>query len=73
MPEGSLFARDVHKVPLFFKLWFAFIAVMMVAVFAFVAWAIIGAVIMGPEAVGQLIGSVGGSVVRGFNTGIHTP
>lgn len=54
---------DPHRTPLFFKLWFGFIATMILAGFAFFIYLGVQVVQAGPEGVGQTIGAI----VRGFN------
>jgi hypothetical protein len=48
--------QNVHVIPLFFKLWFAFIAVMIISIFSISAYIAIKAVNTGPEAIGAMVG-----------------
>ena len=52
-----------HSMPLFFKIWFAFVATVAVSIMAFVVWLIISVADAGPEGIGSALGTA----FRAFN------
>jgi hypothetical protein len=57
------------KMPLFFKLWFAFIAILVVSTFAATGYVLVSIAQMGPEGIGRAVGSIIGSAEKGFDQG----
>ena len=55
------------SMPLFFKLWFAFVAVVAVSIIAGTVWVGVQVVETGPEGIGKMIGTA----VHGFNEASH--
>jgi len=55
--------------PLFFKLWFAFVALLAVSMFAAIGYVLVSIVQMGPEGIGRAVGSVISSAEKGFEQG----
>jgi hypothetical protein len=49
--------HDHMKMPLFFKLWFAFIATLVLCVFGAVGWTFFQVVQAGPEGLAKVVGS----------------
>jgi hypothetical protein len=54
---------ELPKIPLFFKIWFVFVALLCATVFAGVALTVINVLNAGPEGIGQ----AAGAFVRAFN------
>ena len=48
--------RDAHRVPMFFKLWFVFIAILSLATMGLMVWAGASLVTAGPDAIGRAAG-----------------
>jgi hypothetical protein len=51
------------RIPIFFKIWFGFVALVMVAILGFGAWAVTGLVNAGPDAIGR----AAGQAMRAYN------
>ena len=61
--------RARSGIPIFFKLWFAFVAVLVMSVFGFYIFVAVQAVSMAddPEAIGSYVGEI----VKGFNDTVN--